>query len=108
MGFWRNETTDGSAKPVNMDNFDYGPSKKSDPRGSWRHRVASLRYEWGSKCQKCGVAEKFDKKDRSNLEFAHKEPTGLNGRGRGQTQRFQDIMKHPKAYELLCKKCHKQ
>lgn len=40
-------------------------------------------------------------------EWAHLEPTGLRGNGRGRNKRILDILKHRKSYARLCKKCHK-
>jgi hypothetical protein len=92
---------------VNMDDFDYG-GRKPDPRGNWRHRVFKLREARGDRCENCGVKGKTNKEGIPSLEFAHIKPTGLNGRGRGQTQRVLDIERHPDAYRLLCKECHRR
>lgn len=94
-----------SAEPVNMDHFDYSTPKQ---KNSWPDRVYKLREERGNKCEHCLVAEEFNKRQGSNLQFAHVQRTGLRGRGRGQTQRFKDIANHPECYKLLCKKCHKE
>ena|ERR1700733_14214747 len=67
-------------------------------------RVASLREARGNKCEDCGATGTDDKP----LEFAHLKPTGLCGRGRGQTQRATDILKNPDSYALLCNKCHRK
>jgi len=68
--------------------------------------VALLREKRGNKCENCGKRGYVDKKGRPNLQFAHKEPTGLNGMSRGQTQRYYDILRNPDKYALLCKVCH--
>lgn len=39
-------------------------------------------------------------------EWAHLEPTGVKGRGRGRNRRTLDILKHRSSYARLCKKCH--
>jgi len=57
-----------------------------------------LRLSFGNCCQHCGTKE--------NLEFAHKEPTGLDGKGRGSYARFKDICRNKDKYLLLCKDCH--
>jgi hypothetical protein len=89
------------------------PRKKPEPK-SFKQRVYKLREERGNKCEckrtechgeqmPCGKGLMF------KLEFAHVKPTGLtglNGRGRGQTQRYYDIKNNPDAYELLCNSCH--
>jgi hypothetical protein len=54
--------------------------------------------QFGGKCQKCGSTQK--------LEFAHKETTELNGRGRGRKERYYDVVKNPEKYWLTCPDCH--
>lgn len=44
---------------------------------------------------------------RHGLQWAHRHPTGLSGEGRGSLHRLFDVMKHPRAYALLCLDCHK-
>lgn len=69
-----------------------------------------LREERGNACQRkdpktgrvCGASGVFHA-----LEFAHLEPTGLCGRGRGLSSRYHDIKKHPECYELMCVPCHR-
>lgn len=73
--------------------------------------MEQLRAAFGGKCQRCGgrwsLANIKDKGYRHRpLEFAHKKPTRLRGRGRGLQKRFRDILRNPDCYELLCKKCH--
>jgi 5-methylcytosine-specific restriction endonuclease McrA len=58
-----------------------------------------LKQDRGGKCQKCG--------NGGRLEFAHIEPTDLNGRGRGRKERYYDVINNPTAYLLLCRNCHK-
>lgn len=53
----------------------------------------------GGKCERCGAAGPF--------EFHHLKSTGLYGRGRGQNHRVLDILRHPKAYVMLCAACHR-
>lgn len=57
-----------------------------------------LRDQRGGKCEKCG--------SRRRLQFAHRAPTKLMGRGRGSRERYYDIKKHPAAYILVCRQCH--
>jgi len=59
-----------------------------------------LRKQYGGMCNKCGAI--------GNLEFAHVNPTGLNGRGRGNTRRLANIMRYPASYTLLCNDCHRK
>jgi len=70
----------------------------------WNWKFQRKRQElidqFGGKCQNCGGTE--------NLELAHKEPTGLNGRGRGSWHRYYDVRKNPEKYWLACKDCHKE
>jgi transcription elongation factor Elf1 len=54
----------------------------------------------GNRCFFCGSTKQ--------LEFAHLEPTGLNGMGRGRINRYLDIKKHVGSYMLLCHECHRQ
>jgi len=49
-------------------------------------------------CEGCGL---FCKR-----EFAHKEPTGLSGNGRGRKERYYDWKNNKDKYHLLCKMCH--
>jgi hypothetical protein len=59
----------------------------------------ALLQAYGNRCTVCGSTE--------NLEFAHKVPTGLSGRGRGRKERYYDIIKYPLDYTLTCKKDNK-
>jgi hypothetical protein len=74
------------------------------PNAYWRRVRAQLVAERGGACEGlpgqplCGSTEE--------LEFAHTAPTGLNGRGRGYTQRVIDVRNHPECYRLLCDVCH--
>ena len=54
----------------------------------WRAKRRRLIASRGGKCGNCGATEQ--------LEFAHKKPTGLNGRGRGFKDRVRDVMLHPR------------
>ena len=47
-------------------------------------------------------------KTKKNLEFAHKRPTNVKGLGRGSYVRVIDVVKNPKCYVLLCKRCHRR
>lgn len=61
-----------------------------------------LRESHGGRC-KLGLDGCWE---TQGLEFAHVKETGLNGRGRGLPQRYNDIRKHPKSYLLVCRNCH--
>lgn len=50
-------------------------------------------------CEKCGSR-------RVTRELAHVKPTPLTGRGRGLSQRYHDLRRHPDAYVRLCRPCH--
>lgn len=63
-----------------------------------KRRWQQLIEEFGAKCAKC--PQTWD------LEFAHLEPTGLKGEGRGKSRRLADILKHREKYRLLCIHCH--
>lgn len=63
-----------------------------------KRRWQQLIDDSGGKCGQCG--QTYD------LEFAHLEPTGLNGKGRGRKERLFNILKHPESYVLLCVHCH--
>ena len=91
---------------VNMDSFDYGPSKPY--REPWPQRIYKLRELRGNKCEVCDKPERFDKKGQSNLQFAHIKRTPVMGRGRGQMRRYMDIIAHPDCYKLVCKPCHNE
>jgi HNH endonuclease len=68
--------------------------------GSWiRRQFQRARIHRRSRCRSCGR--------REELQFAHRRPTGLEGRGRGREKRLYDIKHHPRAYVLLCKWCHR-
>jgi hypothetical protein len=63
----------------------------------WKREEIARR---GCKCQRPGCG----RKDR--LQFAHKEPDGVNGRGRGMLRRICAVKRAPDKYELLCHWCH--
>jgi len=84
-------------------------SEKTKKPRIYYQRVADLRKERGDfcECKREGChGDRIPCKKRNGLEFAHIAPTGLRGRGRGQTQRYYDIKRHPECYELLCDPCH--
>lgn len=41
------------------------------------------------------------------IHAAHVLPTGLKGSSRGLDRRFRDVIKNPKCYRPMCKKCHR-
>lgn len=53
---------------------------------------------FGSRCKSCGATRK--------LHYAHVRPTGLRGCGRGLTNRYLDVLRHPECYRRLCSLCH--
>lgn len=68
-------------------------------QNEWVKRVWQATIEaFGSACLHCGKS--------LNLEFAHTEPTGLCGRGRGKYRRLRDVRRNPDKYILLCMTCH--
>lgn len=72
------------------------------------------RAKRGNRCQavweeeRCAVTLSWNSNGHPNLEFAHVAPTSLIGRGRGGAARAWDIKKHPEAYKLVCRPCHKR
>jgi len=68
-------------------------------KGQVAREMKQLRLLFGGHCTKCG--------GKKQLEFAHIEPTGLDGEGRGSKERMRDIKKNKDKYELLCRPCHK-
>lgn len=76
-----------------MSSIRYAANKR------WRNRLhAALITEMGGRCEECGSL--------APLEFAHKEPTGLSGPGRGRDKRLLDVRRNMSKYRLLCKGCH--
>ena len=70
-------------------------------RRARRLPVVAARLLIGGACAQCQATQ-----DTKPLEFAHLEPTGLNGRSRGKSRRLFNILKHPDKYVLLCVDCH--
>lgn len=66
-------------------------------------RVEDIKDRIGNRCFHCGGRST----KRNQLEFAHLEPTGLEGRGRGAHHRRLDLLKHLDKYTYLCHCCHK-
>ena len=62
--------------------------------------IRELRQEFGGECKYCGA--------KHALEFAHLEPTGLSGKGRGQGARVRNIRNNRDSYTLLCRGCHRE
>ena len=70
-----------------------------DRRNHWYRKAREFLIEaFFGECWNCGSQE--------GLEFAHMEPTKLNGRGRGYSQRILDVINNPTKYMLVCKECH--
>lgn len=51
-----------------------------------------------NRCEHCSGTKK--------LQFAHRVPTALEGRGRGSRQRYMDVVLHSECYLRLCASCH--
>jgi hypothetical protein len=82
-------------------------AKGSEPSSArYRRRMAELREAWGGRCVVCGVPHAPGAGLR--LEFAHLpgKPTGLNGSGRGRSERYHDIRRNPDCYVLVCVEHH--
>lgn len=62
---------------------------------------ARLLAAYGGFCWGCGANHGTD------LELAHRLPTGLDGRSRGSAARLRDAQAHPFAYLPLCRRCHR-
>ena len=62
----------------------------------FRKKFQELRNYYGNKCFFCGQTYR--------LEFAHKRPTKLNGKGRGRQERYYDIKNNLDCYMLTCSK----
>lgn len=78
--------------------------------GTWRTyqwkvimQVEDVRERIGDRCFHCNT--RGSKKNA--LEFAHLQPTALDGRGRGSHHRRLDLLKHLDKYTYLCHDCHK-
>lgn len=70
---------------------------------SWGRKVIDEeRTKRNNQCQDCGT----EGTEYKPLEFHHIKPTGLNGMGRGMSDRAKDIKEHPESYKLLCIGCH--
>lgn len=65
-------------------------------------KVEDLKAAIGSRCFHCNT--RGSKKNQ--MEFAHLQPTGLNGIGRGSHHRRLDVLKHQDKYTYLCRNCH--
>ena len=67
-----------------------------------KKKIVELREAMGGRCSNLLCPTPTE-----NLEFAHIEPTGIEGWGRGRKERYYDVIKHPDCYILLCKGCHR-
>ena len=65
---------------------------------SYQKKRREVKKKFGGSYEKCGSTQ--------NLEFAHKRPTDIQGRGRGGNQRIQDVIQNMSSYRLLCHRCH--
>ena len=50
-----------------------------------------------------GVCQHPDCEKTQDLQFAHRRPTKLSGKGRGRKERIQDILNNPLDYALSCR-----
>lgn len=60
--------------------------------------MTALRLGFGGCCVLCTSKER--------LEFAHIQPNGVTGKGRGGNRRAYHIRANPDHYRLLCRRCH--
>lgn len=72
-----------------------------------------VNYQWALLCEsvpRCEFIRPSGRRChvRSQLEWSHREPTALNGRGRGKLRRLLDIRKHRGSYWRLCRRCHRE
>lgn len=44
--------------------------------------------------------------ENTDLQCAHREPTGLKGPSRGMKARYKDVLRNPSKYCLLCRDHH--
>lgn len=63
-----------------------------------------LKAEREGKCQAASCRTEGTKENP--LQWAHREPTGLKGEGRGWYRRLRDVRDYPEKYLLLCRACH--
>ena len=86
------------------------PYKNKKDKAAWFRRMFDDMkiITFGGRCFHCGAKERGSRNEPTLLEFAHIEPTGLNGRGRGQSARVYDIKNNQDKYILLCGQCHSE
>lgn len=88
-----------------MTDFKLRLRKKKKPKSTNTIWVQRKREEIKKKlnftCQRCNEVTPEER-----LDFAHKEPTELNGRGRGSFTRIKDVLNNPQKYCMLCMGCH--
>ncbi|MBA7472222.1 hypothetical protein ES707_07544 [subsurface metagenome] len=77
-------------------------SKPGCQRRYWNRVRANQIVLLGGECTAQNCHETKD------LEFAHRVPNGVNGRGRGRQERYQDVRNNPGNYMLLCPNHHHQ
>ena len=72
----------------------------SNKQARYRSKIGETLRRWREgPCEVCG-------KKTLPRELAHVGLTGLNGRGRGQDQRYHDLRRYPDDYARLCTRCH--
>lgn len=91
----------GSPTPSISSLNRYGDQMATRQNEYVKRRWQQLIDDSGGACAQCHATQ-----DTKPLEFAHLEPTGLNGRSRGKSRRLFNILKHPDKYVLLCVDCH--
>ena len=64
-----------------------------------KKKILELREEFNWCCVWCG--------DICDLEFAHLESTGVDGKGRGRWKRYYDVKNHKDSFMLMCWDCHR-
>ncbi len=92
------------------------PRRPGTPRPAQAQKILDPeREKRGNRCEarlksleRCGARLSWNSFGRPSLEFAHVAPTPLVGRGRGSTARAYDIRRHPEAYKLVCRACHRK
>lgn len=85
------------------------PTAGTHHNNTWyKKKMERLRATRGNRCQHCRLALAFDDRGQPNLQWAHIQPTGLQGKSRGQNHRIRDIIRNPGHYLLLCVECHRR
>lgn len=76
-----------------------GRGRLTSRQNIWlKRKILELREEFNWCCAWCGSID--------GLEFAHLEPTGVSGKGRGRPTRYYDVLRHKSSFMLMCFDCH--